>query len=990
MKRKLKRGMSTALACVMLLALLPAGALAATAEEGNDTAELVTPEWEISKSKTATELDDNYKSQVTLSLPAAEEQLVSDVVFVLDESSCSEPVKEEVAQMLENLYQQVKDTNAAIKIGAVQFRGEVTELPLKALNEKTKTAITQFMGARPETGGSNMSAGLLAGEKMLDADTAVDGSRKYLILVSDGITYIWDAADTEAQENYGVNFSISDTPDNPMLASPDGWDVKYGRGYVPTDWSDQLGEIEELLEKTIVEKASVYVRKPDISMDPFVRYPEKDSYASTVDIALYQSYKAYQSIAAKYHAYSVMTGVESEMEAYPFGPSFMNYLAGGEEVSFDDIQNDIYFLLDAGSEVVDVIGEGTHDGSKYYNFDFVDPDSLTLTRGVDENGEPAPLEKAKIDDTTYGFGERSDNGSYEFVLHYYANGTSEVAGEHFVWNINVPITIDKPVQLTYTVQLTNPQTAPGTYGVYDRDGSKGYTGLYTNNSATLYPVDSTGCEVVPEEFPKPTVSYTVQPTGTLTVTKYVADNEAVVDQEYTFTATIGDQAQTFRLGNGQTMTFTDLALGTIYSIVETNANGYKTTYYNQCGEITKDNPDVAAAVINVPVDEGALVISKTVNNGDLNKEFTFTVTLKDTEDIGLAGTYAYTGSKTGTITNGGSVTLKNGESISINNLPEGTTYTVTETAEDGYTTTVSGHDATVPYAGSTATGQIAAGTAAVVHYTNTYQYTPVIPNPPVIPVEPSKPELNLENHVAYIIGYPVDYMTGAPTDDMSRWPVKPQGNITRAEVATIFFRLLTDESRAHYWSQANPYSDVGTGNWFNNAISTLSNAGIITGYPDGTFCPNAPITRAEFAAIAARFSEVIYNGGNSFTDVPENHWAARYIALAEYLGWINGYPDGTFKPEQSITRAESMTLINRVLERDVEEEHMLEDMVKWPDNRPGTWYYEAVQEATNSHEYVRTDKLVPEHDFNYEDWQEILEAPDWAALEKAWSTANSK
>ena len=262
--------------------------------------------------------------------------------------------------------------------------------------------------------------------------------------------------------------------------------------------------------------------------------------------------------------------------------------------------------------------------------------------------------------------------------------------------------------------------------------------------------------------------------------------------------------------------------------------------------------------------------------------------------------------------------------------------------------------------------------------------------PPYVPGESDKPALNTEDHVAYIIGYPVDYVTGAPTDDMSRWPVKPQGNITRAEVATIFFRLLTDESRAYYWSQTNPYSDVGTGNWFNNAISTLSNAGIITGYPDGTFRPNAPITRAEFAAIAARFSEVIYNGGNSFTDVPENHWAARYIALAEYLGWINGYPDGTFKPEQNITRAESMTLINRVLERDVEEEHMLEDMVKWPDNLPGAWYYEAVQEATNSHEYVRTDKLVPEHDFNYEDWQEILEAPDWAALEKAWSTANSK
>ena len=254
---------------------------------------------------------------------------------------------------------------------------------------------------------------------------------------------------------------------------------------------------------------------------------------------------------------------------------------------------------------------------------------------------------------------------------------------------------------------------------------------------------------------------------------------------------------------------------------------------------------------------------------------------------------------------------------------------------------------------------------------------PVISPDPKPSVDPKTPVLNKEDHTSYIIGY----------EDGT---VRPQNNITRAEVATIFFRLLTEESRAYYWCQNNDYTDVKLTDWHNNAISTLANADIITGYPDGTFRPNAPITRAEFAAIAARFSEVIYNGGNSFTDVPENHWAARYIALAEHLGWVTGYPDGSFKPSQNITRAEAMTLINRVLERAVEKEHMLLNMVHWVDNLPGAWYYEAVQEATNSHTYTRQNKRVPNQSFNYETWVEILPVPDWASLEKSWSSGNSK
>ena len=292
-----------------------------------DPGEVPEDTWETSKSKTATNLNADYQSQVTLSLPASEEELVSDVVFVLDESSCSESVKASVAEMLDDLYQQIADTDATIKIGAVQFRGEVTTLPLTELNETTKDLVTEFMSQRPAIGGSNMSAGLLAGEKMLDADTTVENNRKYLILVSDGITYIWDDETTEQQENYGVNFANADAPNSPMLASPDGWDVKHGNSYVPADWSAELTSIAGLMDKTIAEKASLYDRDNPTAGKHFIAYSEKDAYASTVDIALYKSYEAYQSIASKYQSYVVLAGVESEMDTYPYGPSFLHDLS---------------------------------------------------------------------------------------------------------------------------------------------------------------------------------------------------------------------------------------------------------------------------------------------------------------------------------------------------------------------------------------------------------------------------------------------------------------------------------------------------------------------------------------------------------------------------------------------------------------------------------------------------------------------------------------
>ena len=225
--------------------------------------------------------------------------------------------------------------------------------------------------------------------------------------------------------------------------------------------------------------------------------------------------------------------------------------------------------------------------------------------------------------------------------------------------------------------------------------------------------------------------------------------------------------------------------------------------------------------------------------------------------------------------------------------------------------------------------------------------------------------LNGDDHFAYIVGYP-------------NGNVEPNGNITRAEVATIFFRLLTEEVRTANSTQSNSLSDVTRGQWFNHAVSTLSSMGIVKGHNDGTFAPNAPITRAEFAAIAARFDDKNTDTSSKFTDIA-SHWAKNEIGIAANKGWINGYPDGTFRPNQYITRAEAMTLVNRVLNRLPENSSdLLDSMIKWPDNSDASaWYYLAVQEATNSHAYSDKSK-----DDKYEKWTTIRETRDWTELEK--------
>lgn len=218
--------------------------------------------------------------------------------------------------------------------------------------------------------------------------------------------------------------------------------------------------------------------------------------------------------------------------------------------------------------------------------------------------------------------------------------------------------------------------------------------------------------------------------------------------------------------------------------------------------------------------------------------------------------------------------------------------------------------------------------------------------------------LNGSNHFAYVVGY-------------KDGNVRPQGNITRAETAAIFFRLLKEEVRSENLSKHNDFADVTEDSWYNTAVSTMAGMNILKGRTANSFVPQAPITRAEFAAICARFDSGKAEENNSFTDI-SGHWAEKEIERAATLGWVSGYTDGSFHPDAPITRAEAMTLINRVLCRMPETKaDLLDSMTKWPDNQPGAWYYLAVQEATNSHTYEQKDS-------KYETWTALTAEPDWS------------
>lgn len=728
-------------------------------ESTTETAEADPIDWDVSKSKIATKLDTNtWTSNVTLSLPSTEENLASDVVFVLDgSSSANTGVVNASLALLQNLKESASDSSAAVNVCVVKFKRQAYKSDWFDLSrdfDAIKTAMeTKY------SGGTNLHAGLLAGQEALEEHSNVAAGRKYLILVSDGSTYLYSkdgnwASDTPFTRSYfpaePYNAFAGGYWDNSYYEPNNHPDVNVPRPKTTSDVATWQAYLKDVEERNAESHGDDYDYHCDYDLNfnqgkpssDFKSQPCVPRSANNRDMAFYYADQVWQEIKnAGYNAYSIatedgMAGAGNADDSH----CFMNYLNGGEILNFSDIQQEILYAVGAGSTVEDKIGDA---------FDFV-PGSLKLTVGGTE------LESKAEGNVTY-FGDRAENlneENFRFKVQY-APDT-----ETFVWTINENVSNFAPVQLTYTVKLTNPETAPGTYGVEDLNGEKTLSeeeaekALFTNAYAVLNAKNSAGAPVKAQEFPKPSVSYTVK-------------------------------------------SFID-------------ASG---------------SPAIIAAAC-----------------------------------------------------------------------------------------------------------------------------------------------LNTKDHYSYLIGY-------------SDGTVRPNGRITRAEVATIFFRLLTDDARQRNWSSENNFSDVSADKWYNNAVSTLCHMGVLGGYSDGTFRPNAPITRAEFAKIAVSFSQA--NGSavySYFTDVKTTDWFAPYVTTAKDSGLIEGYSDGSFKPENRITRAEACAIVNRVLGRKPSKSHMkISGRIDWPDCTTADWFYEAIMEATNSHTYQMGKRV--------ETWNGKLPQRDWAALENNWASA---
>lgn len=808
------------------------------------------PTWDHSKDKTATELDNNFNSRVTLSLPSAEKELVSDVVFVLDKSSCEEDVTTEALAMLADLGASVKDTGASIKVGAVQFAGravvscELTELTEEAIAEGG--AIYSGLKDGKIKSGTNLQAGLLEAQKMLEADKDVEDSRKYVIVITDGLTRQFLAEDGTLMAIYNG----LDADGGRVWGSPSGWCVANGfvdgvYGIPGGDWDTYYAAVKENVakdENTYAHDYDKYGSTPENENIPVPYVPQGETsltHALCLDRAIYEADKVYSELeAANYHCYAVFADDSTTNE---LGKAFVEYLNDGSVLDFDMIQNDIYYLLDAGSQVVDIIGQGKDNKGNDYNFDVVNLENMTITVGGAELNKEIIQPAEFPESTTYGFfeGETAD-GNYDFVVTYYPDGVADADGEtreHFVWSINVPVGNFAPAQFSYDVHLTNPQKAKGEYKVE------------TNVEAVLTPVDSNGTVGSTETFPVPELTYEVKGGGSTTehlMTVIVEGKGNVVVKDVQTVGANDTEVVEIPFGVEKQKFEMEAADGWKLDKVEVTING-KTENLGDVDKYEMDESLIDGAVLKA-------------------------VFVKD-NDGGSGG----------------------GGSHRPNNKPD-------ETPE----------------------------------------------------------ALNGDDHFDYVVGY---------SDGL----VHPERNITRAEVASIFFRLLQDDVREKNLTDQNPFNDVFTDDWFNVAVSTMYDMDIVYGRDNNNFDPNAYITRAEFAAIAARFDSEGYSGENLFTDI-DGHWAANQINRAAEKGWISGYPDGTFGPDRYITRAEAVTMINRVLNRLPESADALhEDMNVFPDNMDTTaWYYLAIQEATSSHEYEKDKDGV------YETWTDVLPDRDWA------------
>ncbi|MSS20019.1 vWA domain-containing protein [Pseudoramibacter porci] len=505
-------------------------------------------QWDHSKSKTATNLDSQYTSNVTLSLPSKEEKLSSDIVFIMDKSSCKAETADKMGELLTQLQTALKNSDATVKIAMIAFDGtDHTLYPLTKYNgsnpqiETIKKCADQNSIPTPEkVSGTNMQAGLDRAKRILNGDSSVSANRKYVVLVSDGLTRLFGTNGQVKDIYYKGQYSY-----NHFYGMIDEWDqVRFGANIPKGDNYDPYcnnpnwtwGAYWSQVQKWVAADGDKYV-------SDFLKYgndagsngPDHyltdtgvdaaSDHAMAVDRAVYEAYNAYSDLVKKgYRCYAVNIGTSR------FGQAFMgalNGISGNQAVSFDQMKDNILYVVGAGSSITDKIGCGAD-----YNFDLKDPDKMVITIDQSNGGGTQTYKAVKIGENHYGFGPKLDNGKYSYEVTYTPGDKKEQ--EHFVWTMNVNVSNFSHVSLTYTVKLMNPKSAPGTYGQLDLNGDGIIDGtqtpvdpqkaLYTNVAAGLSPVSSTGAHVTAfakpigggtidrdvELFGKPSVTYTVK------------------------------------------------------------------------------------------------------------------------------------------------------------------------------------------------------------------------------------------------------------------------------------------------------------------------------------------------------------------------------------------------------------------------------------------------------------------------------------------------
>ncbi|WP_173558933.1 Cna B-type domain-containing protein, partial [Eubacterium pyruvativorans] len=422
-------------------------------------------------------------------------------------------------------------------------------------------------------------------------------SRKYLILVSDGITYMYNSEPTTVNSENGDKTNA--------FAGPDAWSVKYGSNEVTTSWASYLGKAKSQTEADRNQYDILYGLKT-YPGGKYISYDTRADHAMTVDKALYNSYVAYADAASKYHTYALAADSNSGSQ-YVWGPSFMKYLNEGVSgnagsINFESIKKEIYYVVGRGSSITDVIGYGTDDQKNDYDFQFVnDINKIKFIYGGRE------LEKKEISANTYGFGpDSSVEGGYQFVLRYHPEVTENSSVEQFTVEFKVPVTLTDNLRIVYDVHLNNPQTASGTYGRYDGDGSEGYDSLKTNKEAALHPVDSNGKTLAAERFPEPTVSYTVfpepvtpvipdAPAATLSVRKvWKLDDGGTKPASINVVITRNGRAYTETLSDANNWTYTETVNTTdVITVTEGAIDGFTASMDISGFDFTITNDDVA-------------------------------------------------------------------------------------------------------------------------------------------------------------------------------------------------------------------------------------------------------------------------------------------------------------------------------------------------------------------------------------------------------------